>query len=356
MSTAIQWTDRSANPLLAWRKVNGKWKLGWWCVKKSAGCGHCYACFMNCMPAALASTKRRGNGADYIMRAVADVEPHLDEALLGKMLRWRGPYRVFPCDMTDAFLSVIACRKCGWAKELEERPWLHECPSCRSTNLKRFWPSDWIQKILDVYDAMARKGHTIQSLTKRTRRMLGELSKWKARHGRKLDAGVWLGFSAERQAELDERWADMREAHRYADGLTWVSFEPGLGRTDFTAPLAEGLGWGVIGGESGTLARPFDLDWAFDGVAQFVQHERRVFVKQLGARIFLPDGMRPVIGMEGDPQSWGNTWKPTDPATGQTPKGWPERPLWKTGDRKGGNMDHWPMGLRRREFPERIAE
>lgn len=355
MSTGIQWTDRTRNFFLTMADVYGEKKLGWWCVKKSSGCARCYACAMNLMPQALASKRRRGNGVDYVLRGASDVEPVFDREALHSMLRWRGPYKIFPVDMSDWCLSVVFCRSCSWSTEVEANPMICRCPSCGSGDLKKLWPSSWIQETLDVFDELAAKGHKIQTLTKRTRRLRAELSLWYRRHGRRLHSAVWIGFSAETQADLDERWSDIHEVRRFTDGLSWMSYEPGLAQASFHKALSEGLGWGVIGGESGRMARPFDLGWAFDGIAQFRAFERPVYVKQVGARVFLPEGIQPVVGPSDQPQSWGNTWKLTQPAKGTTPDGWPERSLWKTGDNKGGNMNYWPMGMRIREFPAEVS-
>lgn len=85
----------------------------------------------------------------------------------------------------------------------------------------------------------------------------------------------------------------------------------------------EGIDWLIVGGESGPGARPFDLAWARQTVAQCKAAGVPVFVKQMGAR-------------------------PVDALCEMTG----ERRIAAIRDRKGGDMDEWPADLRVREWPE----
>lgn len=76
--------------------------------------------------------------------------------------------------------------------------------------------------------------------------------------------------------------------------------------------------WVIVGGESGTAARSFNLGWAQMIVEQCAAAGVACFVKQLGTQF--------AIG----------------------------KPTWSTAkrrDRKGGDMEEWPQHLRVREFP-----
>ncbi len=159
---------------------------------------------------------------------------------------------------------------------------------------------------------------------------------------------VWIGASVEDQKRADERLpilANLPAAIRF------VSYEPALEFVDFgkwlqipetecpkaadgahcdhwfdeTDPCcrcgdnAKGLSWLIIGGESGSGARPFDLAWARRVVAECVAAGVPVFVKQLGCvRVdsVNPDSLRYITAKKGD--------EPSD----------------------------WPPELRRQEFPE----
>ena len=78
----------------------------------------------------------------------------------------------------------------------------------------------------------------------------------------------------------------------------------------------EGIGWVIVGGESGPLSRPFDLSWARDIRAQCRLAGVPVFVKQLG----------------GNPVEAGNALRLCD--------------------RYGGDWDEWPTDLHIWEVPQ----
>src|SRR3990167_2317182 len=69
--TGIAWTGATWTPIRARHRVTGK--VGWYCQRISEGCRHCYAATMNGW---------RGNGVDYTVPALTDVELFLDERIL----------------------------------------------------------------------------------------------------------------------------------------------------------------------------------------------------------------------------------------------------------------------------------
>ena len=108
-------------------------------------------------------------------------------------------------------------------------------------------------------------------------------------------------------------------------------------------PYANGIQWCIIGGESRSKARPFDLAWARSTVAQCKASGVPVFVKQVG-RYPVPE---------------------SDDFCGHRSKGhscyrrWPsrycdddERVSVDLKDRAGADPSEWPEDLRVREFPE----
>lgn len=121
---------------------------------------------------------------------------------------------------------------------------------------------------------------------------------------------VWLGTSIG-----DNN--DISMAHRIVENLAhlyWISYEPAIGALD-VSKLPKEIKWVVIGGESGKLARPFQLEWAFDTLAACRELGISIFVKQLGAN-----------------------------------------PIWKgnkfpTSDSHGKILSEWPDELRVQEFP-----
>ena len=164
--------------------------------------------------------------------------------VLDAPLRWRKPRRVFVNSMSDLFHPAV--------------------------------PSDFICRVWEVMGLADH--HTYQVLTKRPLRMAALLA-WKITEAeaRRLWPHVWLGTSI----ELD-RYA-FRADHLRATpaAVRFLSLEPLLGplpSLDLT-----GIDWVIVGGESGPKARPMDLGWARDLIAQCRESGAKPFVKQLGS-------------------------------------------------------------------------
>jgi protein gp37 len=189
-------------------------------------------------------------------------------------------------------------------------------------------PDDFIA---EVFAVMAHAHwHTFQLLTKRHGRMRALLASEgfcsqveAAADGLGLELvnsldplpwptpNVWLGVSAE-----DQQWWDIRVPALMATpaAVRFVSAEPLLGPVDMGLDRGEpALNWLIIGGESGSRARPMDVEWVRGMLAQCQRPGVPTipFVKQLGS----------VAGRE----------------LGAGPK--------------GGDWDKWPDDLRFRGFP-----
>jgi protein gp37 len=91
---------------------------------------------------------------------------------------------------------------------------------------------------------------------------------------------VWPGVTMER---ADYTWRLDQLVALPAAGLRWVSYEPALGPVDFT-PWLPAISWIIVGGESGSQARPFDLAWARQTIEQCRAAGVAPFVKQMGIR------------------------------------------------------------------------
>lgn len=289
----IEWTEK------VWNPVTG-------CTKVSAGCAHCYA----------ESNAQRWWGS----RPFTEVRTHEDR--LDVPLKWRAPSRVFVNSMSDLFHEDV--------------------------------PDEFIADVFAVM--LDSPQHTFQVLTKRPERMRALLSDrafpprmFAASIARRYDAAVvraeakievpWplpnvhLGVSCEDQKWADERIPILLDTPA---AVRWVSAEPLIGPIDFSkgnlpggkwwdylsgmryfqpgvAPIENGLDWIVVGGESGHGARPFDVLWGVDIVAQCREAGVPVFMKQLGAN---------PRGLEG-----------------------------KTSDAAGRVMEEWPRSIRVREYP-----
>ena len=95
---------------------------------------------------------------------------------------------------------------------------------------------------------------------------------------------------------------------------------------------ANRLGWGVVGGESGPGARVMEADWARGAIRQCREAGVPVFVKQLGAAF--SDPKNGIVG-----------------AALNVPQECAPQVTRRLKDRKGADMDEWPVDLRVREFP-----
>lgn len=347
-STAIEWTDRTWNP------VRG-------CSRISEGCRNCYAekqaaRFVGPGQAyeglLTITTKEKRVGISDVTRVVRSAKwngvmrlvPHtLDEPL-----SWRRPVRVFVNSMSDLF---------------------HEGLDDGA--------------IAAVFGIMAASPqHTFQVLTKRAERMrawmewaLAEtrsrftgpaLAEIGARFVRSIGGdedvlykaanravgrgapfrNVWLGVSVE-----DQRTADERIPHLLATpaAVRFVSYEPALASVDFLSFVmaSPAIDWLIVGGESGPNARPFDVRWAERVIETCKGTPTRVFVKQLGALPYRYDpgpafSESATVFRKAPPQRY----------FGRDYDGWPYHvaipPLQ---DGKGGDIMEWPEALRVREFP-----
>ena len=185
-----------------WNPVRG-------CTKISPGCKHCYA-------ETLAERFRGVPGHPYEQGFDLRLVPEK----LGEPQRWRAPRRIFVNSMSDFFHEAI--------------------------------PDDYI---LRVADAMVRADwHTYQILTKRAARMRSLLST----SLRRVAAAkhIWWGVSVEDQAYGVPRIAELQASPAR---VRFLSIEPlleDLGALDLT-----GIGWVIVGGESGRGARPMRAEW-----------------------------------------------------------------------------------------------
>ena len=308
-NSSIEWTDAT------WNTLSG-------CTRISEGCDHCY--IERTPPFRMAHRKFSSPTVGGTTGIV------LHEDRLSLPLRWRNPRRVFVNSLADLFHDDV--------------------------------PTEHIAK---VFATMARaERHTFQVLTKRPARMRSLL----ADGGLKLvestsdeetlfaltDAhwplpNVWVGTSVESQ-----KWADIRvpQLLRAEAAVRFLSCEPLLGPIDLgigdphrghdsddvhgaphpkvcldcstedreveyfrREPGGNGIDWVILGGESGHGARPLDPAWIQSVVNECRESGVAAFVKQLGS-----------------------VWARENGA-----------------DKKGGDPQYWPAGLRVREYPQAAA-
>ncbi len=290
MSTKIEWTDETYNP------VTG-------CTKVSAGCRSCYAERMS---------KRLAGRCGY-----PEVPHHFDVTLhpdrLDQPLHWRKPRRIFVCSMGDLFHEDV--------------------------------PNDYITMVFDVMCDARTQEHTFQVLTKRPEH-ISEWLNWVAQYWPGDSPfsicwevtghapSVWIGVSAENQETADERIPILLDTPA---AVRFVSCEPLLGPVDLSRWLGDtvmdcpvhgpmsrkywttqksctlcmdeircsagdapnfirntrpGIEWVIVGGETGPGARPMNPDWARDIRDQCQEAGVPFFFKQMSGRQTIPDDLQ----------------------------------------------------------------
>ena len=144
-----------------------------------------------------------------------------------------------------------------------------------------------------VCATIAVSDHIGLLLTKRTARMADYFIKQSSSTVRRWQPKLWLGFSAERQQEFDERWAAIRPLADVG-WFIFVSVAPML--KPVTLPeafLALGQrAWVIVAGEQGRHARCRDMDpmWARVVRDQCAAVGMPFFVKQMARGLADPPG------------------------------------------------------------------
>ncbi|QOG20426.1 DUF5131 family protein [Bradyrhizobium sp. SEMIA] len=255
--SAIEWTDASWNPIRARNLKTGR--VGWHCEHATTGCEHCYSEGFN---------KRLGTGLPFKPGHRKDIEVFLDEEMLTQPLRWKKPRRIFVCSMTDAFADFVTDEMLDRMFAVMALATQHtfQVLTKRAKRMREYLCGDWAHRSYGI--AKALPGFAFGKINI----VSGSLP------------NVWLGVSAERQPEADERIPDLLATPAV---VRFVSIEPMLGpitlysvggRTwaqdsltivhdalaGFRGDQANTakLDWVIVGGESGRSARPMHPDWA----------------------------------------------------------------------------------------------
>lgn len=203
---------------MTWNPVTG-------CSKISQGCKHCYALRMSKRLKAM-GTERYRNGFDVTL--------HWDIVELPK--KWRSPRVIFVNSMSDLFHEHV--------------------------------PLEFIQAVFQTMADCSQ--HTFQVLTKRSER-LAELAphlNW--------PANVWMGVSVEDERVID-RIPDLQAVPA---AVRFLSLEPLIGPLEHL--LLDGIGWVIVGGESGPGARSMKPEWVQSIRKQCFKAGVPFFFKQWG--------------------------------------------------------------------------
>lgn len=198
--SAIEWTESTWNPTTG-------------CDRISAGCDHCYALTLAKRLKAMGAAKYQNDGDPRTSGPGFGVTVHPDALRIP--YRWTEPRLVFVDSMSDLFHARVP-----------------------------------IGFVRDVFAVIAdTPQHTYQLLTKRSSRLrkLASQLDW--------PSNLWVGVSVEDEANLG-RIDDLRSVPA---AVRFLSCEPLIG------PLPgldlDGIGWVIVGGESGPGHRPIDDEW-----------------------------------------------------------------------------------------------
>jgi len=218
--TEIAWTDSTFNP--------------WWgCAKVSPGCANCYA---------EAFDKR--TGGDYW--GVGKMPRIMGASNWNKPLKWQRE-----AERTGIRRKVFCGSMCDWAAI--EGP---------DTERARLWDLIRQTPMLDW-----------QLLTKRADRISDLLpSDWGTGY-----PNVWLGVSVENWNHGVSRIDILR---KIPATVRYLSCEPLLG--DLGPIDLTGIGWVIVGGESGPNARPMYRSWVLELMMQCDHQGVPFFFKQWG--------------------------------------------------------------------------
>lgn len=187
------------------------------CHKVSPACAHCYM---------FREQKMYGKNPNVVLRT--------KPATFDAPLKWKQGRLIFTCSWSDFFIE-------------EADPWR-----------------------LDAYRIMRDTSHhTYQVLTKRPERIRKDYPWiWT------VPENIWMGVSVENA----RYYSRIDKLELVPAAIRFLSIEPSLGRMQ-NLPL-DGIGWVIVGGESGPGFRPFNETWAREIRDQCVAKNIPFFLKQ----------------------------------------------------------------------------
>ena len=205
---------------------------------------------------------------------------------------------LFPGRMAKAALMPEAVTNPCPAK-----PWLDGCRYLWFVNdmgdaLSNGVPFEFLKKeIVDVAASENGRRHMWLWLTKRPKRM-AKFCRWLETRG-----VAWPTNLIPMTSVIDRNMAgQVKYLGDIPATVRGLSVEPLLEAVDLDL---EGIGWAIVGGESGPLSRPFDLAWARDIQRKCSQVGVPFFMKQLGANpVENGNRLRLVNSHGGDWSEW----------------------------------------------------
>jgi len=213
----------AANSKIEWTECT--WNPVTGCTKVSPGCLNCYA-------ERMAKRLRAMGQRNYRNGFRPTLHPHM----LDLPLRWRQPRMIFVNSMSDLFHQEV--------------------------------PVEFILKVFDVMQRASQ--HCFQILTKRSGR-LAQLSPqlpW--------PDNIWMGVTVEN----DDYACRIDDLRRAGAAVKFISFEPLVGPVSHV--ILDGIGWAIVGGESGPGARPMQPEWVVQIRDRCLAERIPFFFKQWG--------------------------------------------------------------------------
>lgn len=203
-----------------WNPITG-------CSKHSDGCKNCYAEKMAIRLKNM-GLKKYSNAFNLTLHPSNIEDP----------LEIKKPQTIFVCSMSDIFHKDV--------------------------------PDEFILKLFKVMNQA--HWHTFQVLTKRAERIsdLSNQINW--------TKNIWLGTTVENDT-VTHRIEHLRNSGAY---IKFLSVEPLLG--PIPNMNLKGIDWVIVGGESGTNARPIQEDWVVDIKTQCELAKTSFFFKQWGGK------------------------------------------------------------------------
>jgi protein gp37 len=160
----------------------------------------------------------------------------LHEDSLNEPLQWKKPHTIFVCSMSDLFHKDV--------------------------------PNSFIDNVLKTINLTPQ--HKYQLLTKRADRMFEYFQK------REIPKNIWLGVTVENQISKN-RIDYLRKLNATVLFLSCEPLLENLGTLNL-----ENIDWVIVGGESGTSARPMKQEW-IESIKEQAQKQNAIFYfKQWG--------------------------------------------------------------------------
>lgn len=202
-----------------WNPITG-------CTKISDGCVNCYAEIMSRRLKAMGQKK-------YLNEFELTLH---DNKTLFEPLNWKKSHRIFVCSMSDLFHEKV--------------------------------PFEFIDKVFHIIEQTPH--HQYQILTKRAKRMQDYFQ------GRSIPSNVWLGVTVE-NSKAKKRIEYLRQLKA---SVLFLSCEPLL--EDLEQLDLTNIDWIIVGGESGSKARPMEEKWVLSIKEQSDKQGVTFFFKQWG--------------------------------------------------------------------------